>query len=247
MWSLCAWVQTMARSVRPPSAASMAAASWAASMTIASVSSPTIQTLLSTSQLAAVEGEGAGGDQVVDAGGHQKTAAEQEDVAVVHPGEGLLDVSQADRLGDEGGEVEPALLVEVDEHREVAGGQAVAIAGGLERAAAAEDVQERQFELHVRGGDADEDDRSGEVAGVEGLLVRLRAADGLDDDVGAVAVGEGADRLDRVVGAGVDGVGGAHLLRRLQLAVVDVDRDDLRPRRPAGLRRSPRHRHRRSR
>jgi hypothetical protein len=51
MWSLCAWVQTMARSVRPPSAARIASASWAASTTIASWSSPTIQTLLSTSQV----------------------------------------------------------------------------------------------------------------------------------------------------------------------------------------------------
>ena len=40
--------------------------------------------------------------------------------------------------------------------------------------------------------------RAGEVAGVERLLEHLGAADGLDAHVGAVAVGEGADRLDRI-------------------------------------------------
>ncbi len=50
-WSLWAWVQTMARSRRPPSASTMASGSCAASMTIASWSSPTIHTLLSTSQV----------------------------------------------------------------------------------------------------------------------------------------------------------------------------------------------------
>lgn len=51
MWSLWACVHTMATSRRSPTAAAMASASWAASMTTASVSSPTIQTLLSTSQV----------------------------------------------------------------------------------------------------------------------------------------------------------------------------------------------------
>ena len=77
-------------------------------------------------------------------------------------------------------------------------GQAVAVPGGLQRAAAAEDVEQRQLELHLRGGHADQDDGAGEVAGVEGLLVGLRAADRLDDDVGAEAAGQLADRLDRV-------------------------------------------------
>jgi hypothetical protein len=50
-WSLWAWVQTIALRVRPPRARVMASASWAASMTTASWSSPTIQALLSTSQV----------------------------------------------------------------------------------------------------------------------------------------------------------------------------------------------------
>ncbi len=51
MWSLWACVHTMAVSRRSPTASAMASASWAASMTIASWSSPTIHTLLSTSQV----------------------------------------------------------------------------------------------------------------------------------------------------------------------------------------------------
>ncbi len=50
-WSLWAWVHTIAVSRRSPTASAMAWASWAASMTTASWSSPTIQTLLSTSQV----------------------------------------------------------------------------------------------------------------------------------------------------------------------------------------------------
>ena len=47
-------------------------------------------------------------------------------------------------------------------------------------------------------GHADLHDRAGEVARVERLLQHLGAADGLDAHVGAVAVGERADRLDRI-------------------------------------------------
>ena len=54
-----------------------------------------------------------------------------------------LDVGDPDRLRHEGVEVEPSLLVERDEHREVARGQAVAVPAGLQRAAATEDVDQR--------------------------------------------------------------------------------------------------------
>ena len=51
---------------------------------------------------------------------------------------------------------------------------------------------------HVGVGHADLHDGAGEVAGEERLLEHLRVADGLDAHVGAVAVGERPDRLDRV-------------------------------------------------
>lgn len=51
MWSLWPWVQTTATTLRPPTASMIGAAVWAASNTTTSWSSPTIQMLLSTSQL----------------------------------------------------------------------------------------------------------------------------------------------------------------------------------------------------
>ena len=51
---------------------------------------------------------------------------------------------------------------------------------------------------HRRIGHADLHDGAGEVARVERLLEHLGAPDRLDAHVGAVAVGERADRLDRI-------------------------------------------------
>ena len=97
----------------------------------------------------------------------------------MHLLEGLLDVAEAHLLGDEGVEVEAALPVQVDEHREVSRRQAVAVPAGLQRPAPAEHVDERDVrDLGVGVRDADEDDGAREVAGVEGLLPRLRDADG---------------------------------------------------------------------
>src|ERR1019366_1011924 len=53
-----------------------------------------------------------------------------------------------------------------------------------------------------------------------------RPADRLDDDVCAVALGQLADGLDRVGLAGVDHVRRAELAGPLELAGVDVNRDD---------------------
>src|SRR5699024_9495756 len=53
-------------------------------------------------------------------------------------------------------------------------------------------------------------------------------ADRLDDDVGAEAAGQLAHPLDGVLAARVDGVGGAELLRGLELPRVAVDGDDRR-------------------
>ena len=105
----------------------------------------------------------------------------------MHLVERRLDVVDADLLGHERVEVEPALLVEVDQHREVAAGQAVAVPARLQRAAATEDVDQRDLgDLHVRGGHADQDDGAGQVAGVERLLPGLGATDGVDHDVGTL-------------------------------------------------------------
>ena len=56
--------------------------------------------------------------------------------------------------------------------------------------------------------------------------MHLGVTDRLDADVGAVAAGQRADRLDRVGLAGVDHVGGAERRRPLELARVEVDGDD---------------------
>ena len=143
----------------------------------------------------------------------------------MHLLEGRLDVTEPDPLRDEGLEREPTLTVEVDEHREVPGRQAVAIPGGLQGAAAAEDLDHRQGHLLVRGGDTNEDHGAGEVASVERLLVRLRSSHRLDDDIGTVASGEGTDALDRVPCRRVDRVRRPERPRHLQLPVVDVDGD----------------------
>ena len=55
------------------------------------------------------------------------------------------------RLADERVERQPALQEQVDEHREVPRGQAVAVPGRLQRAAAAEHVDERQLESSSPG------------------------------------------------------------------------------------------------
>ena len=99
----------------------------------------------------------------------------------------------------------------------------------------------------MSGGHADQHDGAGEVAGVERLLVHLRVADGLDAHVGAVAVGDRLDVLDRIGGRRVDGVRGAEVLGPLELAVVEVDGDDRRRAGQRALRRSRRRRRRRSR
>ena len=164
---------------------------------------------------------------------HHRTTTERSTSPLVHLLERRLDVAEPDLLGHERVEVEAALQVEVDQHREVAAGQAVAVPAGLQRAAAAEHVDQRDVgDLHVRGGYADQDQRAGEVAGVERLLPGLRAADRLDDDVGAVgAVESRADSLDLLdrVGPPAESmrVGGTHASwPASSFLVVDVDGDD---------------------
>ena len=101
-------------------------------------------------------------------------------------------------------------------------GQAVAVPARLERAAAAEEVDHRDVgERHVGCRHADLHDGAREVARVERLLQHLGPADGFDAQVGAVAVGERADRLDRVFLRRVDGVRRAETERPFELPRVD--------------------------
>ena len=143
---------------------------------------------------AAVEFEGAVGDDAFDAAAHQSTTTERRTSPRVHLVERLLDLVEPDAFGDELVQRQPALQVEVDQGGEVALGQAVAVPGRLERAAAGEEVDQRHLELHVRRRHADQHHRAGQVASVEGLFPGFGAADGVDDDVGAEAVGEILDR-----------------------------------------------------
>src|SRR5918998_563031 len=138
----------------------MASASCAASITSTSRSSPTSHTLLSTSHVPPSR------LNVPEVATRSITAAlpfagwsEQDDaaehLAVLHLLERLLDVVQPDGLGDELLERQPSLQVQVDQHREVALGQAVAVPRGLQRPAAAEEADQRQLQPHVGGGYSD--------------------------------------------------------------------------------------------
>ena len=106
--------------------------------------------------------------------------------------------SSRDALGDELLQRQPALPVQVDQHREVPLGQAVAVPRRLQRPAAGEEVDQRHLERHLRGRHADQHHGAGQVAGVERLLPGLGPADRIDHHVGAEAVGQLLDRLDGV-------------------------------------------------
>lgn len=73
MWSLCPWVQTTATTLQSPTASRMGLASWAASKTMTSLSSPTSQILFVNVAAAAVEFEGAAGDDPGDVLAHRIT------------------------------------------------------------------------------------------------------------------------------------------------------------------------------
>ena len=132
--------------------------------TTTSWASPTSQTLLSTSQVPpsrlnvpCVTTRSMGSGPSEDDDGTQ-------DLAALHLVERLLDVLEGDGLADELVERQSTLQVQVDEHREVAARQAVAVPGGLERPTTTEDLDERRRPRHRRVGHADEDGRAGQVA-----------------------------------------------------------------------------------
>ena len=125
------------------------------------------------------------------------------------------------------------LPVQADQGWEVPLGQAVAVPGGLQRAAAGEEVHQRHLQAHVRCRNPNQHNGSGQIAGVERLLPGLRAAHRVDHHVRTVAVGEVLDGLHDIEVAGIDGVGRAEVAGPVQLGVVGVDGDDpLRPDQP---------------
>src|SRR4051812_37760833 len=94
-----------------------------------------------------------------------------EHLAALHLVERGLDVLERDRLGHEAVQVESTLQVQVDQHREVARRQAVAVPARLELPATAEQLDERQLDRHVGPRHADQDDSAGEIARLERLAV----------------------------------------------------------------------------
>ncbi len=231
-WSSWAWVSRIALTLRPPTTVEDGVDRVRGVDHHALVVVPDHPDVVVDVEGLAVEAERPADDGVVDprvVARHQRMTTERSTSPSCIRSNAASTSSERDLLGDERVEVEPALLVEVDEHREVAGGQAVAVPAGLQRATAAEDVDERDVgHLHVGGRYADEHDRPGQVAGVERLLPGVRAADRLDDDVRAEPAGELLDRGDRVGRRRVDGVGRAHPLGGVELLGVDVDGDDRR-------------------
>ena len=117
----------------------------------------------------------------------------------------------------------PALQVQVNEHREIASGQAVAVPRRFKGAAATKHLDERQFDFHRWVRNTDQYDGSSEISGVEGLLISYRVTNGLNGDVDAIAPGESSDGVHRIGLGRVDGVGGPKAPGPFQLAVVDVN------------------------
>ena len=76
---------------------------------------------------AAVELEGAAGDQALDRAGRSQDHHRTQDLTGVHLVEGVLDVVEPDAFGDELVQREPALQIQADQRREVTLGQAVAV------------------------------------------------------------------------------------------------------------------------
>ena len=76
-WSLCPWVRTIAATRRSPTAARIAPASCAASTTRTSVSSPTSQTLFSTSHSPPSSANVPAVTTLLDPGRHQRTTTER--------------------------------------------------------------------------------------------------------------------------------------------------------------------------
>ena len=138
--------------------------------------------------------------------------------------EGFLDVTEADRLGDEIVERKPTLQVEIDQERKITVRQAVAVPARLQGTASSEEFDHGYVgKLHRRRRNTHLNDRPGEIAREESLPQHLGMPDGFHADVGAVAVGGSLNGRDRISLLAVDRVGGAEPSRPFELAVVDID------------------------
>src|SRR5215472_10133857 len=115
--------------------------------------------------------------------------------------------------------------MQVDQHWEIAGWQAVAVPRRFQRPAPAEHVEQRQLQPHFRGRHADQHNGPHQVPSVERLLVGLRAADGFNYHVGPVTPGEVLNLLDRVGRARIHRVGRAEAAGPVELPVVDINGD----------------------
>ena len=196
-WSLCPWVHITATTRRSPTAARIDPASCAASMTRTSSSSPTSQTLLSTSHSPPSRAN------VPDVTTFSTRAAIRAPPPSAAPRRGAASpnassTSPSPIVSDtNASRSKRPLTVEVDQHREVAAGQAVAVPAGLQRAAPPEDLDHRQLQDQLRRRDTHQHQDASQVACVESLLVGLRSPDRLDDDVGAEAASQLADPARR--------------------------------------------------
>ena len=185
--------------LRPATASTIGWASCAASTITTSLSSPTSQMLLSTSHVPPSSAKVPVGDDTLDAQrpltARPPNAAPRRDAWSSNASStwSSLMRSLTNLL-----QRQAALLVQVDERREVPLGQAVAVPRRLQRAAAGEEVDQRHLQRHVGSRHAHQHDGAGEIAGIERLPPGFRAADRVDDDVGAEAAGQFLHRLDRV-------------------------------------------------
>ena len=134
-WSSCAWVSRIALTLRPPTTSRMASTSCGASMTDALVVVADHPDVVVDVEGLAVEGERAAGRRRGRPAGppSEDRRTERSTSPPCIRSNAASTSSERDLLGDERVQVEPALLVEVDEHREVADGQAVAVPAGLQR------------------------------------------------------------------------------------------------------------------
>ena len=133
--------------------------------------------------------------------------------------------------GDEAFQGELSLQVQVDQVREVALGQAVAVPRRLQGAAAPEHVQQRQGEFHAGPRHTHQNHTTGEITAIERSLVGGWNSDSVDHHISAKPVGELLNLLRDLLRGEVlrvDGVCGAQLGGGLELLAVDVQADDRR-------------------
>ena len=119
------------------------------------------------------------------------------------------------------------MQVQVNQHREILAGEAVPVPAGLERPAAAKELNHRNVG-HFHGGvrHANLHHGASEVTRVERLLEHLGVADGFDTHIGTKPTGGRPDAFNRVAGGCVYGVGGSELASDRELAIIEIDRND---------------------